>query len=61
MLAVHGEQDPAVLVETARASQVHVAGPYRLSVLPGVGHFPQEEQPDAVTETLTSWLADVTA
>ena len=60
VLQVHGEQDPAVLAETARASRVHVAGPYRLAVLEGVGHFPQEEQPGAVTETLTSWLADVT-
>ncbi len=61
VLQVHGEQDPAVLPETARASRVHVAGPYRLDVLEGVGHFPQEEQPGAVTGTLTSWLADVTA
>ena len=61
VLQVHGEQDPAVLLDTARASREHVAGPYRLAVLPEVGHFPQEERPEDVARTLTSWLADVTA
>ena len=61
VLQVHGEQDPAVLLDTALASREHVAGSYRLAVLPGVGHFPQEEHPEQVARTLTSWLADVTA
>lgn len=60
VLAVHGEDDPAVLVATAMASAQHVAGPYRMVRLPGVGHFPQEEQPEAVRDALLEWLPTAT-
>jgi pimeloyl-ACP methyl ester carboxylesterase len=56
VLQIHGSLDPAVLPATARASSEHVAGPYEYTELSGVGHFPQEEAPDVVTERLTRWL-----
>ena len=59
VLQIHGEQDPAVLPTTARASQQHVVGPYHQVMVPGVGHFPQEEQPQSVTETVLRWLGEV--
>ena len=57
---VHGEDDPAVLVSTAEASAQHVAGPYRLLRMPGVGHFPQEERPHDLLPPMLEWLAGVT-
>ena len=60
VLQVHGEDDPAVLLPTAVASQQHVVGPYQVARMPGVGHFPQEERPDEMLPTMLEWLATVT-
>lgn len=56
VLQLHGAVDPTVLPATARASAQHVAGPYEWVELPGVGHYPQEEAPDAVSTHLLRWL-----
>jgi len=56
VLQVHGAQDPAVLPATAAASREHVRGPYSWALLPGSGHFPQEEVPDEVASLLLRWL-----
>ena len=56
VLQVHGALDPAVLPATARASAQHVSGRYAWVELAGVGHYPQEEAPEAVREHLGRWL-----
>jgi pimeloyl-ACP methyl ester carboxylesterase len=54
-LQLHGELDACVLPSTAEGSGRYVAGAYEWRTLPRVGHFPQEEAPDAVTTALLSW------
>ena len=56
-LQLHGELDPCVLVSTARGSDRYVARAYEWRELPGIGHFPQEEAPDTVSEALITWSA----
>lgn len=56
VLQVHGADDPYVLERTARRS-VHWAGDgYRYEVLPGIGHFVQQEAPERTTALLTEFL-----
>jgi pimeloyl-ACP methyl ester carboxylesterase len=57
-LQVHGELDPAVPVRNAQGSDRYVEADYRLHVMPGVGHFPQEEDADSFTRVLLDWLSD---
>lgn len=57
-LQVHGALDPCVLPSSARGSGRYVEAPYRWHLLPGVGHFPAEEDPAAFNDVLTGWLAD---
>jgi pimeloyl-ACP methyl ester carboxylesterase len=54
-LQLHGELDSCVLVSTARGSGRYVAGAYEWRELPGIGHFPQEETPDAVPKAIADW------
>lgn len=54
---VHGALDTCVLASTAVGSQAWVRAPYRLEVLDGVGHFCQQEAPEAVTGVLLDLLA----
>jgi pimeloyl-ACP methyl ester carboxylesterase len=54
---VVGDRDPAVPVAAMAASRGHVSGPVSEHVLAGVGHFPHEEDPAAVTALLLGWLA----
>jgi pimeloyl-ACP methyl ester carboxylesterase len=56
VLHMQGGSDPTVLPSSARGSGHYVTGPYRYAELPGVGHFPQEERPDALNDTLLEWL-----
>jgi pimeloyl-ACP methyl ester carboxylesterase len=56
-LQLHGELDPCVLASTAEGSGRYVAGAYEWRTLPRVGHFPQEEAPDAVTAALLPWVS----
>ena len=56
VLQVHGVKDPSVLVSSAQGSSDWVRGPYSLVELPGVGHFPHEEDPATFNAALLSWL-----
>jgi pimeloyl-ACP methyl ester carboxylesterase len=58
VLHLHGALDRAILPSSARGSGRYVEAPYRWRVLDGVGHFPQEERPEALTEELLGWLDD---
>jgi pimeloyl-ACP methyl ester carboxylesterase len=59
VLHVQGGDDPTVLPGSARGSEAYVTGPYRWAELPGVGHFPQEERPEAFHALLLDWLASL--
>jgi pimeloyl-ACP methyl ester carboxylesterase len=56
VLALHGSLDRCVLPRTARRASRYVRGRYEWRAIEGVGHFPHEEAPDAVTAELLSWL-----
>ncbi|HLM03972.1 MAG TPA: alpha/beta hydrolase [Blastococcus sp.] len=57
-LQLHGALDTCVLPATARGSGRYVAGPYEWRELPGLGHFPQEEAPDLVSQAVIDWAAE---
>ncbi|HVT20593.1 MAG TPA: alpha/beta hydrolase [Mycobacteriales bacterium] len=59
-LQLHGELDPCVLSSTAQGSGRYVDGDYRWRELPGLGHFPHQEDPDLVTSELLAWLGPPT-
>jgi len=54
-LHLHGALDPVILPTSAVGSGRYVQAPYEWCLLPGVGHFPHEEAPDAVNELLIRW------
>jgi pimeloyl-ACP methyl ester carboxylesterase len=54
---VAGEDDPVLPVRGLERSRAHVAGPLTEHLLPGVGHFPHEEDPATFTALLLAWLA----
>jgi pimeloyl-ACP methyl ester carboxylesterase len=56
-LQLHGALDRYVLPATAQGSDRYVAGSYEWRLLPGVGHFPQEEAPAEVSQALITWSA----
>jgi pimeloyl-ACP methyl ester carboxylesterase len=56
VLTVDGAADPALPVGVAALSRGHVAGELTERMLPGVGHFPHEEAPEAFTAVLLDWL-----
>jgi len=56
VLQIHGAGDRTMLPRTVLGSRQFTAGPYAWRLLDDVGHFPQEERPDAVSDCLTSWL-----
>jgi pimeloyl-ACP methyl ester carboxylesterase len=56
VLQIHGAADPWVPECVARASAAWCAGPHRLRVLDGVGHFPHQEAPRHVTDSLMDFL-----
>ena len=56
VLSVAGAEDPALPVDAVARSRAHVVGELTEQVLPGVGHFPHEEAPEAFTAALTGWL-----
>jgi pimeloyl-ACP methyl ester carboxylesterase len=53
---IWGAEDPVVPHALVAASRSHVAGRLTEHRLPGVGHYPHEEDPAAVTELLLAWL-----
>jgi len=56
VLLVHGEADRLVPVAAARKAAAE-RPEWSTVFLPGVGHTPQLESPDAVTDAIRSWLA----
>jgi pimeloyl-ACP methyl ester carboxylesterase len=53
---IWGAEDPVVADAQIAASSSRVAGEPTEHRLPGVGHYPHEEDPAAVTGLLLSWL-----
>lgn len=56
VLCLTGERDPAFPSACVAASRSRVAGAFTERRLPGVGHFPQEEDPERFTAALLDWL-----
>ena len=56
VLQLHGADDPYVLESTARRCARWGGQSYRYEVLPGVGHFVQQEAPELTTALLTEFL-----
>jgi pimeloyl-ACP methyl ester carboxylesterase len=57
-LQIHGVLDPSVAVRSAQGSDRYVEADYRLHLMPGVGHFPHEEDSAEFTRVLLEWLRD---
>ncbi len=57
-LQLHGELDPCVLPATAQRSKRWVTGCYVWRELPGLGHFPHQEDPQLVTEELLGFIGE---
>ena len=55
VLQLHGGVDSCVLPSTAQGSSRHVSGDYEWRLLAGVGHFPQHESPEQVSDELIRW------
>ena len=53
---IWGDRDPAVGAESARRTEAHVAGDYRLEVLEGAGHWLTFERPAGVSRLLLEWM-----
>jgi pimeloyl-ACP methyl ester carboxylesterase len=58
-LHLHGARDTYVPLLRARGSQRYVQAPFSVHAVPGAGHHPHEEHPDAVNGVLVSWLKNV--
>ncbi len=58
VLQLHGAEDPYVLERTARGSVRWAGAGYRYEVLPGIGHFMQQEAPEHTTALLTEFLRE---
>ncbi len=57
-LHLHGTADPVLLARTAAGSGEYVEAPYRWRLLDGIGHYPQEEDPEGFSRELVNWLRD---
>ena len=55
LLSIHGELDQQVPLTAMRAAEEWVRAGHDLVSLPGVGHLPHEETPDAVTAAILAW------
>jgi pimeloyl-ACP methyl ester carboxylesterase len=55
VLHLHGDRDTCVLPATAAGSGRYVTGEYEWRVLDGVGHYPHDEVPGAVSGELIRW------
>ena len=56
-LQLHGSADGCVLASTAHGSGRYVDAAYEWRCYDGLGHFPHEEQPDAVSADVVRWCA----
>jgi pimeloyl-ACP methyl ester carboxylesterase len=59
VLVVAGAEDPALPAATVARTRGQVVGPVTERVLPGVGHFPPEEDAAAFDTALLDWLRDL--
>ncbi|MDQ4104614.1 MAG: alpha/beta hydrolase [Actinomycetota bacterium] len=59
VLQVHGADDPYVLERTARRSARWAGDGYRYALLPGIGHFVQQEAPEHITALLIGFLRNL--
>ncbi|WP_205856555.1 alpha/beta fold hydrolase [Phytoactinopolyspora endophytica] len=59
VLQIHGGADRQHTSQLVASSRHHVAGRHQWLQLENVGHFPHEESPDLVTDTLVEWLRTV--
>lgn len=57
-LVIHGEADGVSLLQSSANSAHFFRDRYERTLLPGVGHFPQREAPEQVTQTVLSFLAE---
>lgn len=58
VLQVHGSLDPMVLPSSVDGSDDYVRAPYQRVDIDS-GHFPHEEEPEAFTAALVSWLGQL--
>lgn len=56
VLNLHGAADTAILPQSLAGTAAYIAAPHTVEILDGVGHFPHEEAPDAVSALLLPWL-----
>ncbi|MGO1074689.1 alpha/beta fold hydrolase [Inquilinus sp. CA228] len=56
-LVLHGGSDPCNDPSTSAGKEKFFRGRYERGVLPGIGHFPQREAPNAVAEAILRFLA----
>ncbi len=56
---VAGAADPVLPAGAVRWSAAHVTGPIKAQVMPGVGHFPPEEDPEGFNVVLLAWLGEL--
>lgn len=59
VMHIHGALDGSISPRSCAQSNEFVTGPYRWELMAGVGHFPHEENPEALTELLLDWLPTV--
>lgn len=58
-LVLHGEEDGVNHPGTSGGKEAFFRGTYQRRVLPGIGHFPQREAPDAVLHELGQFLEEL--
>jgi pimeloyl-ACP methyl ester carboxylesterase len=56
VITLCGADDPVVPSVVTERSGRHVTGPYEHVEVPDAGHFVPEEQPEATTDALLTWL-----
>jgi pimeloyl-ACP methyl ester carboxylesterase len=56
-LVLHGDADACNAPATSEGREAMFAGPYRRTLVPGAGHFPQRESPAFVAAAILDWLS----
>jgi pimeloyl-ACP methyl ester carboxylesterase len=59
VLQIHGELDGAITVRTAERDNEYIQGAYDYYLMPEVGHFPHEENPDEFANIIFGWMKTV--
>lgn len=58
VLNLGADADPVIPVDMLAEAGEHCVGDYRQRILTGSGHYPAEEQPDAVTEAIVDFARE---